>query len=86
MLGREKAYVACPCSGTSTTIARSSSNILIAEQEELAAALSQLVVEEGFVIGLPQDLGDIKIGWNARLVAEPLQILSFERLTFYPRP
>jgi hypothetical protein len=31
-------------------------------------------------------LGDIEIGWNARLVAEPLQVLSFEGLTLYPRP
>ena len=61
-------------------------DVLIAEQKELATALSQLIVEEGVVIGLSRDLGDIEIGRDPPLVAEPLQILSFERFTFYPRP
>ena len=56
--------------------------VLVAEKEELAAALSQLVVEEGIVIGLG------RYGNRMEYTAgcKGTQVLSFERLAFCPRP
>src|SRR5207245_11645986 len=49
-------------------------DVLISEEVHGPGALEQLAVIEGVIAGLPGNLGDVKVPWNSRFRAQPLQL------------
>src|SRR5215831_13526663 len=55
-------------------------NVLRAEKIKSPCAFAEFVIKECIVIGLPGDLCDVEISWNAQSGTEPVQLSFFERL------